>query len=215
MASVGLLYVGAVLFLNGAMLLGWVDARAAAPLNLFVGFLQVVTPTFLIFTAAGDETIILNASGLYLFGFTYLYVAINLWFNLDGTGLGYFSLFVAICALVYAGLNFFRLGDATFGVIWLYWAFLWTLFFLLLGRNAAGLTRYTGAVAAIQGWVTGAIPAFVLLTGVWGQADTLSAAALAVFGLVVFGALYATMRPGRGTGADTTARTAASPATTG
>ncbi|MFC7658275.1 AmiS/UreI family transporter [Pseudonocardia benzenivorans] len=27
MAAVGLIYVGAVLFLNGAMLLGWVEAR--------------------------------------------------------------------------------------------------------------------------------------------------------------------------------------------
>ena len=51
MGSVGLLYVGAVLFLNGAMLLGWVKARSAAPMNLFVGVLQVVTPTYLIWTA--------------------------------------------------------------------------------------------------------------------------------------------------------------------
>lgn len=193
MASVGLLYVGAVLFLNGAMLLGWVDARAAAPLNLFVGLLQVVTPSYLIFTANGDEAVILNASGLYLFGFTYLYVAFNLFFDLDGTGVGYFSLFVAVCALVYSGLNFVRLGDPAFGVIWLYWAFLWTLFFLLLGRGQEQLTRYTGAVTAIQGWVTGAIPAFLLLTGAW-PADALSAAVLGGFGVVVFAALYPALR---------------------
>jgi len=34
-----------VLFLNGTMLLGWVEERSAAPLNLLVGLLQVVTPT--------------------------------------------------------------------------------------------------------------------------------------------------------------------------
>jgi hypothetical protein len=190
MGSVGLLYVGAVLFLNGAMLLGWVDARSAAPLNLFVGILQVITPTYLIFTAGGDENVVLNASGLYLFGFTYLYVAFNLLGDLDSTGLGYFSLFVAVCALAYAGLNFFRLGDLTFGVIWLYWAFLWTLFFVLLGLKAESLTRYTGAVTAIQGWVTGAIPAFLLLTGLWGFADRATAIAFAVFGVVVFAGLY-------------------------
>ncbi|GAA0896012.1 AmiS/UreI family transporter [Pseudonocardia zijingensis] len=190
MGSVGLLYVGAVLFLNGAMLLGWVDARSAAPLNLFVGILQVITPTYLIFTAAGDPNVVLNASGLYLFGFTYLYVAFNLLGDLDGTGLGYFSLFVAICAVVYAGLNFFWLGDLTFGVIWLFWAFLWTLFFVLLGLKVESLTRYTGAVTAIQGWVTGAIPAFLLLTGLWGFADQATAVGLAVFGVVVFGGLY-------------------------
>lgn len=212
MGSVGLLYVGAVLFLNGMMLLGLVEARSAAPLNIFVGVLQVVTPTYLIFTADGDADVILSASGLYLFGFTYLYVAFNLFGGLDGTGLGYFSAFVAICALVYSALNFTRFDDAAFGVIWLYWAFLWTLFFLLLGRGMDGLGRYTGAVAAIQGWVTGAIPAFLLLAGRWGQNDGLAAGILAVFGVVVFGALYPRLRstqpPRRSPAADLSVGTA-------
>src|SRR5215211_8919204 len=113
------------------MLLGLVEARAAAPLNLFVGALQVVTPTVLIFTAGCDANVVLFASGIYLFGFTYLYVGINLLGNLDGTGLGWFSAFVAACAVVFAGLNFFYYEprDSAFGVIWLYWAVLWGLFF--------------------------------------------------------------------------------------
>lgn len=194
MASVGLLYVGAVLFVNGMMLLGYVDAKSAAPLNIFVGLLQVITPTFLIFTAGGDPDVVLAASGLYLFGFTYLYVAFNQLMGLDGTGLGYFSAFVAVCALVYAGANFIRLDDNAFGVIWLYWAFLWTLFFLVLGLRMDGLTKYTGAVTAIQGWVTGAIPAFLLLIGRWGDNNGLTALVLAIFGVVVFGALYRRMQ---------------------
>ena len=194
MGSVGLLYVGAVLFLNGVMLLGWIDAKSAAPLNIFVGILQVVTPTYLIFTADGDLDQILGASGLYLFGFTYLYVAFNLFFDLDGTGLGYFSAFVAGCAVVYAGLNFWRegFGDNGFGVIWLYWAFLWSLFFVLLGLNRERLGRYVGAVTAIQGIVTGAVPAFLLLTDNWAEYADEAAIALAVFGVVVFAALYFT-----------------------
>jgi putative amide transporter protein len=195
MASVGLLYVGAVLFINGAMLLGWVDSRSAAPMNIFVGILQVVTPTFLIFTAGGDVDTILNASGLYLFGFTYLYVAFNLLGDLDGTGLGWFSLFVAVCAVVYSALNFTRLGDPGFGVIWLYWAFLWALFFVVLGLKREEYTRYTGAVCLTQGIVTGAIPAFLLLTGAWGRYDTLTAVALAVFAVLVFGAFYPRFGP--------------------
>jgi hypothetical protein len=195
-ASVGLLFVGAVLFLNGMMLLGRVDPKAAAPLNLFVGAMQVVAPTYLIFTANGDTDTILNASGLYLFGFTYLYVGINLLAGLDGTGVGYYSAFVAVCALVFSGLNFGRLKDNGFGVIWLYWAFLWALFFVLLGLNRAAWTRYTGAVAAIEGWVTGVVPAFLLLTGRWAENRNITAVALAVFGVIVFGALYPPLRPG-------------------
>lgn len=197
MGSVGLLYVGAVLFLNGCMLLGWVEARSAAPLNLFVGVLQVVTPTYLIFTADGDEATILAASGLYLFGFTYLYVGINLLARLDGTGLGVFSLFVAACAVVYAGLNFGRFDDNAFGVIWLHWALLWTLFFLVLGRGREELTRVTGAVAALQGIVTAALPAFLLLNGNWADNIDTIAVSLAVFGVVAYGALYAWLRQPR------------------
>lgn len=192
--AVGLLYVGAILFLNGIMLLGWIDAKSAAPLNVFVGLLQVVTPTYLIISADGDMDQILAASGLYLFGFTYLYVAWNLLGGLDGTGLGVFSLFVSIVAAVYAAINF-NLSDPVFGVIWLYWSFLWLLFFLLLGQKREGLEKYTGAVAAVQGWVTGAIPAFLILTGRISDIPAEGfAIGLAVFGVVVFGILFVTMK---------------------
>lgn len=188
MGTVGLFYVGCVLFINGLLLLNLVDGKAAAPINLFVGALQVVTPTYLIFTANGDPVQILGASGLYLFGFTYLYVGIGLLADMDTTGVGYFSLFVAIAAVGYSWVNFALARDPAFGVIWLFWAFLWALFFVLLGLKREGLTRYTGWVTAIQGWVTAAIPAFMMLTGLW-RAPTTYAIALAIFGVVVFAAL--------------------------
>lgn len=193
MGSVGLLFVGAVLFINGAMLLGWVNGKSAAPMNFFVGALQIITPTYLIFTANGDADTILAAAGLYLFAFTYLYVGLNLSFDLDGTGLGFFCLFVFVSALVYSALNFVRFGDPGFGVIWLCWAFLWLLFFLVLGLKREGLSRYTGAVCAIQGWVTAWVPAFLLLTGNYTAYSTAVAVALAIFAVVVFGGLYVTM----------------------
>lgn len=196
MGAVGLLFVGAVLFINGAMLLGWVDAKSAAPINFFVGALQIITPTYLIFTANGDADTILSAAGLYLFAFTYLYVGLNLTFDLDGTGLGYFCLFVVLSALVYAGLNFTRFADPGFGVIWLHWAFLWLLFFLVLGRKRDGLSRYTGAVTVVQAWLTAWVPAFLLLTGTYAEWSVTIAVALAVIGVVAFGGLYVVM--GRG-----------------
>jgi hypothetical protein len=209
MAAVGLLYVGAVLIINGLMLLGRIDARAAAPLNLFVGGLQVITPTYLIFTSGGDADAILFASGIYLFGFTYLYVGFNLLAGLDGTGLGWFSAFVAVCALVYSGLNFQRFDDPGFGVIWLYWALLWALFFLVLGLKREELTRFTGAIAVVAGVFTAAVPAFLLLTGVWntgewGLSKTTTAIALAVI-CVLSLALYPRLREPRATSATTPA----------
>lgn len=198
MASVGLLYVGAVLIVNGLMLLGRVDARAAAPLNFFVGGLQVFTPTYLIITSGGDPDVVLGASGLYLFGFTYLYVGLNLTRGLDGTGLGWFSAFVAACAVVYAGLNFGRLDDPAFGVIWLYWAVLWALFFLVLGLGREELTRFTGLVAIVAGVVTCAVPAFLLMTGVWAENVTTAAIVLAVV-LLLSLALFPAFRDRRTT----------------
>jgi len=195
MGVVGLLYVGAVLFINGMMLLGKIDPRAAAILNLFVGALQVITPTVLIIAANNSATAILGASGIFLFGFTYLYVGIGLLGGFDTTGIGYFSLFVAVMALGFSFANFRLLNDKPFGVIWLYWSFLWLLFFLLLGLKREQLTIYTGWVTAIEGWVTAAIPSFFLLTGYWQRWNqNLVATILAVFGVVVFGGLWVLTR---------------------
>ena len=110
MAAVGLLYVGAVLFVNGLALAGLVRGTSMIPMNLFVGILQVITPLYLIFTANGNQATIVGASGLFLFGFTYLYVAMNNAFNLDGTGLGWFCLFVVFSACIYSFWNFTHAG---------------------------------------------------------------------------------------------------------
>lgn len=172
MANVGLLYVGAVLFINGLSLVGWVKGKSLVPMNLFVGLLQVVTPLYIIFAANGDVGTILGASGLFLFGFTYLYVAMNNTFDLDGTGLGWFCGYVVIAAIPFAYLNFqggwLAAGGASavsnlLGVLWLHWAFLWFLFWLVLAMGRTSLTRYTGAVCASQGILTGWLPALLLL----------------------------------------------------
>ena len=95
MSNVGLLYVGAILIVNGIMLLGVISARATVPLNLFVGTMQVVIPTVMMVTAHGEGAVIADAGGLYLFGFTYLWVGINGATGWPAEGLGWFSLFVA------------------------------------------------------------------------------------------------------------------------
>src|SRR5690625_2764395 len=119
MSSVGLLYVGIVLFVNGIMLLGHVSPRGAAPINLFVGALQVYTPTYLIIHADGARGTIVAAAGLYLFGFTYLWVGINGATDWPGDGLGWFSLPVVICAIGFAVHSCTKVDDNAFTVIWL------------------------------------------------------------------------------------------------
>lgn len=184
MGSVGLLYVGAVLFINGLMLLGLVPGKAAAPMNFFVGIMQVVFPTIMLVQADGDPAAILAASGLYLFGFTYLYVGLNLTFNLDSEGVGWFSLFVAAIAVVMGFLQFTVVSDPVFGVIWFLWAVLWFLFFLLLGLRQESLTAATGWFTAIIAHLTATIPAVLLLIGEY-ESTAMWATILAVAGVVV------------------------------
>lgn len=172
METVGLLYVGAVLFVNGITSLGWMTARESAPLNLFVGALQVITPTVLLIGANADHRVVFAASGLYLFGFTYLWVG---WNGLTGgpnRGLGWFSLFVAICAVVYSVDSFVNADDPAFGVIWLVWAVLWVLFFLILALGKDHLTAPTGVFTVVVAFVTAAVPAFLVLLGHWSGSWT-------------------------------------------
>lgn len=182
MADVGLLYVGAVLFVNGLMLLNRVDSKSASIFNLFVGTLQVITPLYLITSSQGDPSIILSASGIFLFGFTYLYVGFTNLLNLKTTGLGWYCLWVAILALGFSYVNFIQFSDIKFGIIWLLWSYLWLLFFLLLGLGKE-ISHYVGKVTIVLSWVTATIPAFLSLTGGWTTINNI------VVYIVTFGVL--------------------------
>lgn len=187
MSSVGLLYVGAVLLVNGLMLLGRVPPRSAAVLNLLVGALQCVIPTAMLLQANGDMETMLSASGLYLFGFTYLYVGIVNLAGLEPQGLGWFSLFVAVAAVAYAVLAF-TTNDPVFGVIWLSWAALWTLFFLVLGLGREGLTCFTGWAVTLLSIPTCSIPAFLLLTGYYRSSASVAVATAVTLAILLVAA---------------------------
>ncbi|HEV7950322.1 MAG TPA: AmiS/UreI family transporter [Glaciihabitans sp.] len=211
MASVGLLYVGAVLFINGLMLIGVIPGKSAAILNFFVGGMQVVFPTIIIAQSGNDPSIIFGAAGLYLFGFTYLYVGILQWTGISGEGLGWFSLFVAICATVIGLAQFGAVNDPVFGVVWLLWAALWLMFFLVLGLGKAGATRATGWFAIFLSFLTGTIPALLLLLGYFNS-TVLAAAIVAVVGIVSFVVAWALGRRSDNAGASPTTATIAQPA---
>jgi putative amide transporter protein len=171
MSDVGLMFVGAVLFVNGLLLLGKVDSKGAAVFNLFVGALQVAVPFYLIATAPSVSDILLD-SGIFLFGFTYLYVGIS---NLAGhspVGLGWYSAWVAIMATAFGVTNIVKFHDPTIGLLWLQWAVLWGLFWLVLGLGLTRLTALTGWLTLILSFTTCTIPGYLLLLGEWGHVPT-------------------------------------------
>ncbi len=198
MSSVGLLYVGAVLFINGLMLIGLIPGKSAGILNLFVGSMQVIFPTIIILQATNDLPTIFAAAGLYLFGFTYLYVGILQFTGITPEGLGWFSLFVAGSAIVIGTLQFTSVNDPVLGVIWFVWAILWFMFFLLMGLGKDSLTRATGWFAIFISHPTATIPAFLMLVGKY-EANAGVALALAVTCMIALAAaLYLGRRPPRG-----------------
>lgn len=73
MSSIMLLYVGAVLFLNGLWVLEKIEDKEIAVINIFVGGLGLVI--ILLITLQGGSDNFLLASQLLLFAFTYLWVA--------------------------------------------------------------------------------------------------------------------------------------------
>jgi putative amide transporter protein len=171
MSDVGLMFVGAVLFVNGLLLLGRVDAKGAATFNLFVGALQVAIPFYLIATAPTASDILLD-SGIFLFGFTYLYVGISNLAGQEPRGLGWYSAWVAIMAAAFGITNIVKFHDPTIGLLWLQWSVLWALFWLVLGLGITRLTSLTGWLTLILSFTTCTIPGFLLLLGEWGHVPT-------------------------------------------
>src|SRR3984885_1906470 len=158
MSAVGLMFVGAVLFVNGLLFLGRIDAKSAAPFSL------IAAPP------PADD--ILLDSGIFLFGFTYLYVGIS---NLAGqslVGLGWYSAWVAIMAAAFGVTNIVKFHDPTIGLLWLQWSVLWALFWLVLAMGVTRLTAPAGWLTLILSFTTCTIPGFLLLLGEWGHVGT-------------------------------------------
>ncbi len=214
MGNVGLLLVGVVLLVNGLVTLGVVPARSAALLNLFVGGAQVVLPTIILVQHGTDAAVVNATWPSYLFGFTYLYYGLGVFLDLEPQGLGWFSSFVAVIAAYEAVITVG--SDPVFAVIWLTWAVMWSLFFLLMALGRDELARFAGWFLVLLGIPTCTVSALFLLQGRW----TSQAAAgwLALGALLALTALsWGLARSGlaRVTGDDPHASTVGSPVTAG
>jgi hypothetical protein len=166
--GLSLLYVGAVLCLNGLWLLGRIGDKEIWVINVFSGGVTLLISLQMAFGANADAGSIKGAALTLLFSFTYLWVAFNRFNGADGRGLGWFSLFVAITAIPVA-IETLQTATSTwgvwFGLSWAAWAVLWFMFFLLLvaGKQIA---KITGVVALLCGIFTAWLPGFLLLNGV-------------------------------------------------
>lgn len=166
MIGLGLLYVGAVLVINGIWLLGGVAPRGAAVMNAFTGLLTFIIAVYTALAQPLGQQSFFAAAQVLLFSFTYLWVAINNFLNVeDGRGLGWYCLFVAALTLPTSYLTF-QANDPRFGVIWLVWGALWFLFFLTLALRVS-LQRFTGWSTVAVGILTAAVPGYLILINKW------------------------------------------------
>jgi putative amide transporter protein len=193
--GVVLLYVGAVLVINGIWLIG--QARSAAPtgtattavgvgaethptfiqnreiavINVFTGFVGVVAATTLMVQGNRNSDLAsIRAGGfILLFAFTYLWVAANNFLNAGGRAFGWYCLFVAITAIP-AGI--YTLANANgddasiyLGICWFAWAVLWALFWALLALDRP-VAMLAGRLAVFEGIATAWVFGLLLLLDV-------------------------------------------------
>ncbi|MFF2448244.1 AmiS/UreI family transporter [Neobacillus sp. NPDC058068] len=166
MSFVGLFLSGAVLFLNSLLLLGKAEAKSVGIFNIFVGTLQIIIPFYLLVVSDQNNWDLYNGASIFLFGLTYLYAGITFLKGLEGNGLGWYCLWVAIVAVVYTITSIIHFHNIVSALTWGMWAFLWFLFFLSNSLKKK-IDYYLGMVAFVQSWVTLTMPSMLYFLGVW------------------------------------------------
>jgi hypothetical protein len=198
MPYVSLLLSGAALLVNGLATLGRLPRRDAAVLSLVVGCVQLVLGVVVL--SPGTSTVTaLTATGMFLFGLTYVYVGLDALLDLASKGLGWFCGMVAVVGLLLATV--WLRDDPLLSVLWLCWSLLWALLFASMALGLARVDKFTGWALVLTSQVTATVPAFLGLAGLWPRSPSVAAAA-AVFlaGLFAIAGILARRTPGaRGT----------------
>ncbi len=184
-----LLLSGAALLANGLALLGRISLRDSAVFSIVIGATQLalgVTYAGLIVNLSPQ--LFLGASGMLLFGLTYVYVGLDMLLHLGSKGVGWFSALVGGFGILLAVSSF--PGDPLLGVLWLCWAFLWILSFIRTALGRTGLTPFNGWSLVLTGQVTTTVPAFMGLVGHWPTDWGVAAGTAAVVGGLLVAAAY-------------------------
>jgi putative amide transporter protein len=112
-------------------------------------------------------------------------------------GIGWYSLWVAALATGFGLTTILRFNDTPTGLLWLQWAVLWGLFFVVLALHVERLTPAAGWLTLILSFTTCTIPGFLLLLGDWGKIPTWAVVASIVATAVVVIVVAARTVPAR------------------
>ncbi|MCS5480847.1 amidase substrates transport protein [Corynebacterium sp. YIM 101645] len=189
MSSIALLFVGAVLLVNGLVFLGRVDAKAAIPVNLLVGALLVLTalvPAVTLSATAPDfRSAAFGSVGFLLFGFTYLTVGANSLFGGTGTALGWYCGWASMIAAVLATVNFTGSADPLMAWLWAAWSALFLSFFLALVGGGPETGQAAGTLAVLQSVTTASVPGLLMIDGSWATTSVTLVAVVQIVAVLV------------------------------
>lgn len=185
MAHICLLLSGAALLINGLAAMKLLPRRDAAVISLVIGSIQLVLGImYLGITGDGGLHLLLGASGMFLFGLTYVYVGLDFLLGLGSRGLGWFCGMVGLCGLLLAAA--WSGEDPLLAVLWLCWTYLWLLFYLQLALGMEHLTPLIGWSLVLTSQASATVPAFMGLTGRWpGEPEIAAAAAVSLLALLL------------------------------
>lgn len=149
--------------------------RDAAVFSLVIGSAQLVLGVAYLAGiavtagAAGAGTAgtqaLLSASGMFLFGLTYVYVGLDFLLGLGSRALGWFCGMVAAFGLLLAAA--WLRDDPLLAVLWLCWSLLWALFFTSLALGRDRIKPFTGWALVLTSQASATVPAFLGMTGLW------------------------------------------------
>ena len=166
MGLVALLMTGAVLLMNGLVLLQIAEPRTVAIINIWGGALQTLTPFFLL-TQTHTPVEALGVGPPFLFGLTFLWVGIATLMESPTVAIGWYCLWVVPVTVVLAVVSVVLFADPRFAVVWLNYGLLWGLFWAVLALGRADLVRFTGWTAVFLSVWGVTAPALLLLVGIW------------------------------------------------
>lgn len=196
MPYLGLFFVGSVYFINGLTLLGRIDARSAAPMNLMIGSLLLAVAGYnLLPLQKLDDVqalgVVFSSVGVVLFAFTFLYVGIGSYTNDSGKGFGWYCAWSCAVSIGLALMNVLRFDDLRSAILWSTWAVVFAAFYALNVLRIARLTAPVGWFTIVAGFTTCFYPGALQILGLWGQTPVshIGTLCLLTVGLLFFMAL--------------------------
>lgn len=193
MTHLALFFVGSVYFINGLALLGLIEPRSAAPLNIFIGWLLLAVVGYLVLpladlSAPASLETIFDSVGYLLFALTFLYVGIINYTGHANSGLGWYCGWSALVSACLAAVQLVRFGNVKSAALWSVWTVVFVALFALIILKANRFDRATGWFLIVAGFTTCFLPGGLRILGLWtglsdGLVVVMEFGAVALFGL--------------------------------